>query len=812
MAFIFSYFSAYNNVDTGLRTEYTLTNIEANDLESPQAPLCSPLTPYLNTKPICSISEYKFDDMSSPLRPMSPSTLELFHTLSGVHTPPEINNNAEKNINSDSDSDTDPVFIPDSYENSSNEEEVLATSRQQKVVALVNTAQEERSVHNNVSSVENILDNNISDIDNVKSPVEISVVNVTETKCDSINNLEQEVEHLRGRPKKGRKRKFQDHTLAQAKDRKYLNLPYHSNKKNTRLPSKTFQDYTCNCQKKCSELISREKRQEEFYKYVSLGSYEAQLLFITSSVKEKNKARTYTVNESKTGQRRPKNYSRTYTICGTEVCKALYLNNFQITSKKIDVSLKKYRSGNTIKDKRGLAQGGWNKTPQEEIDFIKNIIESLPKYESHYRREQNATAILYLKSDMTIQKIYDLYLDKFKTVYGESKIPVSFVTLKRIFYKHFNLRCKPLKKDTCTRCDTFNIKLKNTESNSEKEKIKFDKDTHLKKAEEMRKHMKKDLLKAKTDKEFECLTFDLEKTLPLPRIPTSIVFYKRQLWLYNCGIHAGSNDTGYCYVWIEGEAGRGAQEVGSCLINFIRNKLDPNVKDLVLWSDCCGGQNRNIKIVVMLKAILHSHHTLRTISFKYLESGHTFLPNDTDFSKIETQLKFHERIYTANEYMQVIRCCKKKNPLHVTKMTKEDFLSSKNIEKNIVNRKIYINKEKTNWLQTKVIFIKDDQKYIIYMKKDINDNIYQELSIEKKIKGKSLDITEKDFVVLWPNGKKIAQPKLDDLKSMFHLIPKDCLNFYQALQGDGNITDDLDGFGGLPDFPIENEFDYGNQD
>lgn len=65
-------------------------------MESPQAPLFSPLTPYLNTKPICSMSEYKFDDMSSPLRPMSPSTLELFQTLSGVHTPPEINNNAEK--------------------------------------------------------------------------------------------------------------------------------------------------------------------------------------------------------------------------------------------------------------------------------------------------------------------------------------------------------------------------------------------------------------------------------------------------------------------------------------------------------------------------------------------------------------------------------------------------------------------------------------------------------------------------------------------------------------------------------------------
>lgn len=46
--------------------------------------------------------------------------------------------------------------------------------------------------------------------------------------------------------------------------------------------------------------------------------------------------------------------------------------------------------------------------------------------------------------------------------------------------------------------------------------------------------MKEDFEQAKTREEAECLTYDLEKTLPLPRIPTNIVFYKRQLWVYNC--------------------------------------------------------------------------------------------------------------------------------------------------------------------------------------------------------------------------------------------------------------------------------------
>lgn len=119
-------------------------------------------------------------------------------------------------------------------------------------------------------------------------------------------------------------------------------------------------------------------------------------------------------------------------------------------------------------------------------------------------------------------------------------------------------------------------------------------------AEDLRNQMSSDMARAKTDPKFACLTYDLEKTLPLPRIPTNIVFYKRQLWVYNAGIHVGSNDQGYCNIWVEGEAGRGALEVGSCLIKFIKNHVRDGVEKLVLWSDCCGGQNRNIKIVLML--------------------------------------------------------------------------------------------------------------------------------------------------------------------------------------------------------------------
>lgn len=766
---------------------------------------------------------------------MSPSTLDLFQTLSGAQTPiQEVTGNLDEinleeivinmsnneylaknscsmnneDIISDFGADTDTDYIPDSNSDSSDDDNIAVRSRQISVAAIVHsddaTNKGDLSTHRkdtNVrctsegSTVRTLLNETIEC--NIDENIEIS---------NNDSNPEQIITSL-GRPKKGRKRKHPDFTIAQAKTRKYANKCYLTKKKKLVEP-KVFTDYSCSCQRQCYQLVSTEKRQHEFQKFVTLGSYEAQALYISRTVKENTKSRSYTVLKgNKSGKRKPREYTRIYSICGIDVCREMYINNFQVTTKKVDISLKKNRCGNILQDQRGKKGGGWNKTKDHEIEFITNIINKLPQYESHYRRDQNNDC-KYLKLGMTVQTIYDLYLEEFKQINTDSEAtekPVSFSTLKRIFYNNFNLRCKSLKKDTCNKCDTLCIKIKNCANDVERRQYEEEKEAHLKRAEDLRRAMNEDMMRAKTDQSFECLTFDMEKTLPLPRIPTSVVFYKRQLWFYNCSVHTGSDNIGHCYVWVEGEAGRGSQEVGSCITNYIKNKLDPKVQHLALWSDCCGGQNRNIKIILMLKVVLNSHPTLKTITFKYLESGHTFLPNDTDFSKIETMLKYHERIYTVEEYINIIKRCKRKNPLQVYRMKKNDFMSTKNLEKNTVNRKLFITKEKVNWLKTKQILIDKENKFIIFMKTAM-DAAFSQLNIEKKIKGKPIDISQHDLILLWPNGKEIPQAKLNDLMSMLDLIPRDCHVFYKSLKGNDNMVEDIDGYGELDFVPEETEY------
>lgn len=90
-----------------------------------------------------------------------------------------------------------------------------------------------------------------------------------------------------GRPKKGRKRKHPEFTIAQAKARKYNNKSYLTKKKYVQ--PKVFHDYSCSCQRQCYQLVSLEKRQEEFEKFVTLESYEAQALYIAKTVRESKK-------------------------------------------------------------------------------------------------------------------------------------------------------------------------------------------------------------------------------------------------------------------------------------------------------------------------------------------------------------------------------------------------------------------------------------------------------------------------------------------------------------------------------------------
>jgi len=106
--------------------------------------------------------------------------------------------------------------------------------------------------------------------------------------------------------------------------------------------------------------------------------------------------------------------------------------------------------------------------------------------------------------------------------------------------------------------------------------------------------LQNDTALTKTDNDVSVLTFDL---LTTPVISTGKCYYKRQLWTYNLHIHCMNNDTVFTYLWDESTASPGADEAASTLLLHIKNHV--KTTQLICYSDCCGGQNRNIKLALM---------------------------------------------------------------------------------------------------------------------------------------------------------------------------------------------------------------------
>ena len=62
------------------------------------------------------------------------------------------------------------------------------------------------------------------------------------------------------------------------------------------------------------------------------------------------------------------------------------------------------------------------------------------------------------------------------------------------------------------------------------------------------------------------------------------------------GVHNCGNNNVCMYCWPEMIAGRGSDEVISCLHHYI-NTLPSEVTTLYLYSDGCGGQNKNSNVM-----------------------------------------------------------------------------------------------------------------------------------------------------------------------------------------------------------------------
>ena len=88
-------------------------------------------------------------------------------------------------------------------------------------------------------------------------------------------------------------------------------------------------------------------------------------------------------------------------------------------------------------DKRGKHASA-NKTPQEDLHYIRQHIESFPRYSSHYSRFSNPQ-MKYFPSDLNIHKLYLLYS---KSCEKDDRNPAKESYYRHIFNTQINLSLK----------------------------------------------------------------------------------------------------------------------------------------------------------------------------------------------------------------------------------------------------------------------------------------------------------------------------------------------------------------------------------
>lgn len=427
------------------------------------------------------------------------------------------------------------------------------------------------------------------------------------------------------------------------------------NYKGKTVAAKIFAPVLCNCRRKCSEIVTPEIQNIIHAQFYALD-WNGQTAWICTTIKlsapkRPKKRRNHLPSH--------KQLSRNFFLNNNQVCKSFFLKVLQISNKRLDYALNKKRDPDTcmpLPDKRGKGPSG-NKIKVEVVDFIKNHLESFPRYKSHYGERTSSRQ--YLAPGLNLQKLYTLYIEKCQE-HGKNPAKRSFY---ESVFRTYNLHFYIPKKDTCKTCDIFNVQIKN-ETNVDKElEIKQQQKGHHLLAATARDLLNQYKQNSLLENSISCLiTFDLERTLPTPMIQTGEVYYLRQLQTLNFGTHlySSAGEIITMNMWYETTGGRGSQEVLSCLYYNIKNSVPEYVNTLYTFSDSCTGQNRNWIMFHFMMYIVNSVPNLSEIIVCYLVSGHSFLPNDSDFSDISKSQKKKEFIYIPEQWMTLVEQCRKK--------------------------------------------------------------------------------------------------------------------------------------------------------
>ena len=545
------------------------------------------------------------------------------------------------------------------------------------------------------------------------------------------------------------------------------------------------------CPKKCCTLFSEDDRKEICQAYYDLANYERQKDFICTRVEEKAPKQRVGKNTNK------RKVSRYYSFpkgdLRVPVCQKFFCATLSISEKVIQHALKAKGAAGTFEssDRRGKHAPG-KKSPERNLEGARMHIRSFPAMESHYCRKDSQRK--YLDARLNIRKMHrDLY-PQWCHQYGYT--PVSEKVYRGIFNSEFNLGFHQPKKDQCNTCSKYKNLLGDA-----KEAYQPIYDEHVVRKQESNTMKEADKKSSQTDESVKAITFDLEAVLYTPYTDVSLLYYKRKLAIYNFTIYEQDSKDGYCFLWPESEGKRGADEIATCLLAYIRS-LPATIHHIKSFSDTCGGQNRNVHVAAAMLYAVRSIDHLHTIDLKFMESGHSSMEVDSMHAAIERERK-HQKIYNTHEWGMICKAARRGRgsvPYEVYELKHTSFYDFHQLSDQLIkNRSYTTDGQKINWLKLKWLRFIKQKPNSFFCKQRLTDdefmevNVVQQGRVRESMRAQQVAASTPSLGSAYKESLPISSQKKKDLIQLLDsgAIPEEYRAFYANLKCRRNVREAL---------------------
>lgn len=362
-------------------------------------------------------------------------------------------------------------------------------------------------------------------------------------------------------------------------------------------------------------------------------------------------------SETKSGKNRSNTYVYHVKVDGQRVpvCKSLLLQVLQISEGRMKTILKALFSGELcVEDKRGLHKNRPHKINTDIWTMVKTHWNLFPWKTSHYG--QKKTQRKYFDNpDLNVVKLYRSFQQHYFEERGES-LKMRYETYHRFFRENSPYAFRKPRTDTCDFCREAETIL--SVNPNDQHKVLYE--LHNRRVMRYSSIKEEHLNSAKAeDSDTLVIEIDYAQNLPLPRLNITAQFYKRLLWLYVFNVHCHNDDSSTFYCFFETEARKDPNSVCSFLHDFLCKKLQQiaSVKKIVLLSDSCGGQNKNMTVVRFCSWFSKAYDV--TIRHMFPVRGHSYNKCDRNFDLYGNALKNIENIEGPEQYFNILRTCRK---------------------------------------------------------------------------------------------------------------------------------------------------------